>query len=204
MRKSIAVLSAVLVLGACQSSPETGDSEELNTEQTEVVEEMDLSEYEKRGGQIAKAAFLELSGNLKAAMKEGGPTHAVDFCNVHALELTDKVADSLGVEIRRTSVKNRNPNNAPRDYELAALETFETTWAEGKEPRGYAREVDGKVLYFQPIMMQPACLNCHGEQGGDINESTWQIINEKYPEDRAYGYALNEIRGMWSITFKEK
>jgi hypothetical protein len=204
MKKLVFVLSAALIVGACQSTPEAEESKEPEVEQSEVAEEVDLASFEKQGGAIAKAAFLELSGNLKAAMKEGGPAHAVDFCNVHALELTNRVADSLGVEIRRASMKNRNPENAPKQYEIAALEKFESTWANGEEPRGFAQEIDGKVRYFQPIMMQPACLNCHGEQGGEINENTWQIIQEKYPEDKAYGYALNQVRGMWSITFKDK
>ena len=202
MKKSVYFLLSILALVACQNAPDNTESQEVEQENAEP-EMTDLKSFEEQGATIAKAAFLELSGNLKAAMKEGGPTHAVDFCNVHALELTDKVADSLGVEIRRTSMKYRNPENAPEEHEIAALNRFEETWSNGEEPRGYAEEVDGKVRYFQPIMMQPACLNCHGKQGEQINESTWQIIQEKYPEDKAYGYALNQVRGIWSITFKE-
>lgn len=203
MKKIIYFTFSILALVACQNAPDATENQEVKQENAEP-EVRDLKSYEEQGAMIAKAAFLELSGNLKAAMKEGGPAHAVDFCNVHALELTNKVADSLGVEIRRASMKNRNPENEPKGFEIAALEHFESTWASGEEPRGYAAEVDGKVRYFQPIMMQPACLNCHGELGGEINENTWQIIQEKYPEDKAYGYALNQIRGMWSITFKDK
>jgi hypothetical protein len=203
MKKIIYFTLSILAFVACQNVPDNSENQEVEQENAEP-EMTDLKSFEEQGAMIAKAAFLELSGNLKAAMKEGGPTHAVDFCNVHALELTDKVADSLGVEIRRTSMKYRNPENAPEEYEIVALENFEETWSNGAEPRGYAAKVDGKVRYFQPIMMQPACLNCHGEQGGEINENTWQIIQEKYPEDKAYGYALNQVRGMWSITFKDK
>jgi len=47
----------------------------------------------------------------------------------------------------------------------------------------------------------PACLGCHGTEGGDINAKTLKIIKQKYPEDKATGYKEGDLRGWWKITF---
>jgi hypothetical protein len=49
----------------------------------------------------------------------------------------------------------------------------------------------------------PACLQCHGQPGTDINEATMAQIKNLYPEDHATGYKLGDVRGLWKVTFKE-
>ncbi len=48
---------------------------------------------------------------------------------------------------------------------------------------------------------QPACLKCHGSTN-DINEETLEIIQARYPSDRATNYQLGDFRGSWKIQFK--
>jgi hypothetical protein len=45
------------------------------------------------------------------------------------------------------------------------------------------------------------CLKCHGTPGQEIQTETLKRIQQLYPNDKAIGYGVNEVRGMWSITF---
>jgi len=47
-------------------------------------------------------------------------------------------------------------------------------------------------------------LNCHGEPGKEISEETLQKLNELYPEDKAIGHQIGDLRGMWSIKIPKK
>ena len=54
------------------------------------------------------------------------------------------------------------------------------------------------VIYLKPILVQAPCLSCHGpfEQiGPDVK----QILQTKYPDDKATGYQLDDLRGAVSI-----
>jgi hypothetical protein len=57
------------------------------------------------------------------------------------------------------------------------------------------------VRYFAPIFMKGQCLKCHGSLGADINDTTYAIIKEHYPNDQAIGFEEGELRGIWSINF---
>ena len=38
----------------------------------------------------------------------------------------------------------------------------------------------------------------------NIDPKVMQIINDKYPYDKAIDYKENEVRGLWSITFNDE
>ena len=42
---------------------------------------------------------------------------------------------------------------------------------------------------------------CHGQPGKDIKPATMEILRERYPEDKASGFAMYDLRGAWKITF---
>lgn len=47
------------------------------------------------------------------------------------------------------------------------------------------------------------CLQCHGKPDEDIQKPTFKKIVNLYPKDKAIGYGINEVRGIWSITFNK-
>jgi hypothetical protein len=47
------------------------------------------------------------------------------------------------------------------------------------------------------------CLKCHGKPTSDIGIKALKRIKKLYPKDLAIGYSENQIRGIWSITFKQ-
>jgi hypothetical protein len=46
-------------------------------------------------------------------------------------------------------------------------------------------------------------LKCHGKPGSQITQKTYDKILEFYPNDKAIGYDVNEVRGIWSIEFEK-
>jgi len=45
------------------------------------------------------------------------------------------------------------------------------------------------------------CLQCHGTLDQDLKRETYKTIKGLYPNDKGIGYDVNEVRGIWSITF---
>jgi len=111
MKNYIILAILALFFGGCKSEEEKQQIAMMN-------------EYTALGDKIAKISFESLSGNLKAAMKEGGPANAIKFCNMNALPLTDSLAKTFKVNIKRTSLKLRNPKNQPDTLESYMLDLY--------------------------------------------------------------------------------
>lgn len=91
--------------------------------------------------------------------------------------------------MKQTSLKYRNPNNKPDEWEQQALEKFA---ANPGLNEFYERSVkDGYEVfrYAQPLFITEACLSCHGEPKGSIDISG-------YPRE---GYKVGELRGIISV-----
>jgi hypothetical protein len=79
---------------------------------------------------------------------------------------------------------------------LAALEN-----QENPNPQ-VITHADGSRDFLAPIVLgNPLCLQCHGTPGKDIGPETLAAIKKIYPEDKAIGYQLGDLRGLWRITF---
>jgi hypothetical protein len=48
------------------------------------------------------------------------------------------------------------------------------------------------------------CLQCHGKPGTDISEATTAKLRQLYPNDKATGYGINELRGIWVVEMNKK
>lgn len=177
-------------LAACQPG--------TNNELTDVEEQ----EYIEKGKKVAATSFKAMSGELKAALQRGGVEEAIKYCNVEAIPITDSLSHAFIAEIRRTSLKPRNPDNAPDSLESLILVDYIEQFQRGGTLKPMLRlvEVD-TVLFTAPIMILPLCLNCHGTPGENILDTNYRIIHNLYPSDQAIGYKEGDFRGMWSIRF---
>ena len=151
---------------------------------------------------VIKKFMTELKGHLKGAMKEGGPTNAIKVCNHIAPEIAKKWSEKTGWKVGRTSLKYRNPKNAPDVWEQKVLEEFEARKAKGEDPKTMAHaevvEQDGKKVFrfMKAIPTQKVCLKCHGE---NIGAPVKAKLDELYPGDQARGFKLGDIRGAFTI-----
>jgi len=146
----------------------------------------------------------ELKGVLIEQIQTGGVLQAVSVCSDTAQILTNEFGLSKGLFIRRVSLKNRNTNNYPDDFEKGVLNRFQllhqnnglTSEAEYAE---ITTEDDIKYLrYLKPIVIQAECLNCHGNES-DMMPEVNKLITQKYPDDKAKGYKTGDLRGAVSI-----
>ena len=163
-------------------------------------------EIEKRSkeSRIVVADFmLLLKTELKAAMKEGGPSNAIQVCKNKAPEIAADISQKQGWRVARTSLKLRNPHNAPDTWEAQVLQEFEKRKAAGEEIKTleYAEivKVDGKkqFRYMKAIPTGEVCLQCHGS---NINPDVAATLNNFYPKDQATGFKQGDIRGAFTVT----
>lgn len=154
--------------------------------------------------QDAKAFMGSLKEILVKEMQTNGVVSAVSVCSDTAQLLTVNYGLSKGIYIKRVSFLNRNPNNMPDGFETKVLKSFELLSSQRKltdtteffeliEENGIVN-----VRYMKPILIQAPCLSCHGTSN-QISDNVKTILQNKYPDDKAIGYRLDELRGAVSI-----
>jgi hypothetical protein len=109
-----------------------------------------------------------------------------------------KIAKEKGWEFRQLALKYRNPKNKADPQAVKAMEKFEgDSGLQGFWSRD-ARVGKKGFRYFKRITVEPACLACHGNKGKRPD-----FIKSKYPDDRAFGFASGDLRGVYGISFKQ-
>lgn len=161
--------------------------------------EIDVGEYIARGKVIADSAQKVLGSNLVRALNEGGTIGALEFCSVEAIPITRNAAETMGVELSRVSDKPRNQMNTADFEELKIIGKMKDELRSGNKINEVAVVEDHYVTTYYPILTQPLCMQCHGVKGKDINPETDRVIAALYPLDKATGYGINEVRGMWKV-----
>jgi hypothetical protein len=151
------------------------------------------------------ARFMKtLKGELMQAMQAGGPVNAIAVCNKRAPAIAAELGALRGWEVGRTSLKLRNPANAPDEWERRVLERFEQRKQAGEDPAKLEYyevvEQDGQPVfrYMKAIPTTELCLACHGAK---LDSAVTAKLNELYPRDQARGYQVGDIRG--AFTFIE-
>lgn len=175
--------------------------QEQNKESSGTTE---LDSIKQKGIAIATQMQQVLGGELKRAIEDSGVTHALNYCNQHAYPLTDSIATLHGAAIRRVSHKARNPSNQASEDEMQIIDNFKTTLEQGDAVQPVVIAHENGYTFFAPIMIQsPLCLKCHGEPEKEIASEDFILINMLYPADRATGFKLNDLRGIWRIDFNK-
>jgi len=152
------------------------------------------------GKEVTDSVGAVLKANLMKAMGEGGPVHAVEFCNTRAMPLTDAFNEQYGVVVKRTSDRLRNPDNAPNGLEAKVIADYRAEQAAGQMllPK-VALDGEGRKVFYAPIFTGAPCLICHGSEG-NMDENLRSKLTELYPDDNAKGFNIDELRGVWSVV----
>ena len=205
MKRVIGVLLGGFFLWSATScSDQNGQSNEsVSNDSTEVSVTPDV-DYLALGKEIAQLSFKTLSGELKAQIVEGGPVHAIPFCNENAIPLTDSLATAYSAKIERVAVNYRNPKNKAVGYDTDVYMSYSAQLSDGKmvKPKLHTND-DGQTVFYAPIILKAQCVVCHGEPIEEVNEETLTKIAELYPDDLATGYSEGDLRGLWKITFNK-
>ncbi|OQW93496.1 MAG: hypothetical protein BWK79_10825 [Beggiatoa sp. IS2] len=164
----------------------------------DTIPETELATY--------RAIVSELGETLKSellkALQAGGPAAALATCNEKAIPVTTTIAEKHGLKVGRTSLKLRNPKNAPDEWETKVLKNFVERQVQGKNLSKMefyeVFEKDGKkqVRYMKAIPVAEPCLTCHGTE---IVPEISAKLKTLYPEDKATGFKLGDLRGAFTL-----
>lgn len=184
--KPIALVAAPFLAGAllagCASVPEPSAS--------------DVGEARAIAAKVPASLLAVLSDELQ----RGGPAGAIDACRVRAPEMARNASQQTGWNVRRASLRNRNPNGVPDAWERAALEQFDARTAAGENPATLERiqvvdEGGRRILrYAKALPTQGLCVQCHGPEAA-LPPEVKSKLRALYPQDRAVGYTPGQVRG---------
>ncbi len=158
-------------------------------------------EYAAIGLAHAMAAQAELGRNLKKAIQEKGTVGAIQFCNTEASKLTDSISVMRNAIVERVSDKPRNPANQANTEELGYLASFKQKLSSKNDIEPVVQIEDKGVRVYYPITTNALCLQCHGKPDKQVRPETLSALISLYPKDKAVGYDVDEIRGLWSVDF---
>lgn len=178
------------------------DPGKKNIVKTEILNSDSL--YIATGKNIAAETQSALAKTLMNAISTGGVEYAVSFCNTKALTLTDSMAHLLNARIKRVSDKPRNPANQANENEMEYIRLLKDKMQKGEKPEPKITERGDKMVGLYPIITNTMCMPCHGKNEIDINAATNKKIKELYPADKATGYGINEVRGLWVVEMIKK
>jgi hypothetical protein len=156
------------------------------------------------GQSIALKTKGVLGKNLLEAINSKGTEHAMSFCSTRAIPLTDSMAKALKAHIKRVSDKNRNPQNKANQDELDYIALTKKLIAQGKKPKPKISNISGKQVAYYPIIANKMCMQCHGQVNTEVLPATLAKINGLYPDDKAIGYKIDELRGIWVIEMEDE
>ena len=183
--KALALCLAALASGTCAGFDETAE----------------LDQAKK-----ATAAFAgALKSELVSAMQSGGAIEAIEVCNTRAVAISENVSAKNNMNLSRVSLKNRNPGNAPNEWQAEVLHSFEARNKTGESPGDLTwhevanTDIGQEFRFMKAIPTGSLCLQCHGE---NIAPTVAIKLAELYPKDKATGYREGDIRGAFVVTYQ--
>lgn len=153
---------------------------------------------------VASAMPPKLMTELQKEMASGGLVAAIAACRDKAPQMARDASAKTGWQIRRVSLKNRNPKAVPDTWEKTVLTEFDERVAAGVDPATLEKaEIvdDGQqkiYRYMKALPTQSMCLTCHGS-AAEIPAEVKAKLRELYPDDQATGYTIGAVRGAISI-----
>lgn len=153
---------------------------------------------------VATAVPPKLLAVLTEAIHQGGPEGAIGVCRDKAPQMAQAASAQSGWQIRRVSLRNRNPQAVPDAWEAATLADFDRRAEAGESPATLERaEIvtengQPSYRYLRALPTQQLCVACHGAPD-QLNPAVAARLSALYPGDRAVGYSPGQIRGAMAL-----
>jgi hypothetical protein len=176
------VLVAAIALTACSRAPKRLDPVPVELAPRVATAEAAASDLRST-----------LGTRLLTVVGKEGPVAGIDVCSNEARSLTAEVAARNEVEIGRTSTRLRNPDNAPRPWLKSYLE--ETAGKPAASVASAVYDLGDRLGVARPLEMAPQCAPCHGDPAS-IPAPVKAALEQRYPQDRATGSSVGEVRGV--------
>lgn len=186
------VLPFAVLLLLCSLSCSREDAGSTGTATTPATNTKDAT-FADEASRRAMAFQLALRLELMQAMKDGGPAKAVDVCSQRATAIATS-ASSETFRVRRIGTRLRNAANAPSERDQKALDALAARAKDDDSPLRVDGDGEIAASLYVPIRVAETCLQCHGDPA-TMAEDVKQALAQRYPSDRATGYALADLRG---------
>ena len=162
--------------------------------------DIDSAQLKQQAIDIVKKFGGSLKPELIQAIQSGGPAHAISVCAEKAPAIARNLSNETGWIVKRVSLKARNSQSAiPDDWEKEVLKQFDQRQANGESASqmAYSEIVGNKFRFMKAQGVEAVCLSCHAAK---IKPEVEAALKEKYPDDKALGYTLGQVRGAFSLT----
>ncbi len=190
--------------GGAQLAPDGAAPSGQPAPRPQAAIKFDLERTLDAARQTVRLFSERLKGELSVAIKTDGAANAISLCQTISPDISTALTDDSGFEVSRTSLKLRNPENAPGPWELEVLRMFQDKVASGADPSKLEHhaemttpEGDRLFRYMKAIPTGDMCLSCHGT---DVKADVRAELTRYYPADKATGYRLGELRGAFSLV----
>jgi len=167
-----------------------------------LASQQDMSSLKVEASGIVKQFGGTLKPKLKKALSEGGVKQAIEVCSTQAPEIAKSLSDKTNWQVKRVSLKARNQSLAmPSAWEREVLLSFDKRIQQGEIAKNIvqAEIVDNEFRFMKAQGVAPLCLTCHGTE---LSAETVEALKEHYPDDKATGYSLGQVRGAFSLSKK--
>ncbi len=138
---------------------------------------------------LTQALGSRLQAQLLQALSEQGPAAAIEVCRDVAPQIAAELSRQSGAKVGRTSLRWRNPLNAPEDWQAEVL---------GDEFEEFFAQHAGGARYMRVIRLGAVCATCHGQ---NISPQIEASLAEHYPYDLATGYEVGDVRGAFVVSW---
>ena len=200
MNKYVALLALGLLLSGCNIS----EKPQINSTHKQSSEEQIKVQQAKAH---VRALGTGLKTRLQQAIKSGGLEAGVEECQLAAGPIADALSQD-GWQVGRTSLKVRNPNNAPDVWEREQLAYLSGLLDKAKSSKEQPQKPldtyqydseSGEFRYMMAIEQGQICMACHGS---NVAPAVKEVITKHYPNDEATGFNLGDLRGAFTLSYK--
>jgi hypothetical protein len=215
-RVLVTTMLSVVALAAAPASltaadPAPGSPAALSAPPAEFIdpEAPEVAEIRAVGERAINRLAMTLVNEVSNAVAKGGVEGAVEVCHLKALPLTGEIIAGMPriTAVKRTSLRLRNPANAPDSADTLALQRVEKEIEAGKPPKLVVQRLDldgGKREWrvYRPLGLLPQCVECHGpreQQPAALRAKLEQL----YPNDQAVGYLAGHWRGLIRVSVSD-
>lgn len=139
--------------------------------------------------------IIETRDYMSGAVRDEAENNYDLVPQVVATRVAKKITEGSPYSVRQVSLRYRNPDNRPDNYETAGLEKFSLQ----KPVESFSMEtVAGKQTfrYLQPMVAVESCLTCHGDY-----DKAPAFVRARFPREHySYNYTVGEIIGAVSVS----
>jgi hypothetical protein len=196
MKKLSIILLAIILFVSCNKS---GDKKEQSESQGKNDKMLAYLAADKMITNFSN----DLKKELISSLNEKGAVGSIEVCRIKAPEIAMTYSNEDVWSIKRVSEKNRNPANVADEQEKNIFRQFIARTDSIPDVISVWQVSDtGKVLlYYKPIRTGQLCLKCHGTSE-TIDPEVKTALEKFYPDDKATGYEVGDLRGMFVVRMK--